>query len=165
MTSRLVKCLIRHRLSSISPGIRPLAYRGIRGYSCTTLRPGTTLSTATRRISWTEPIMRRDVTTIYTDIRRKTDKGAVSGRSVLHQCVGFPGGACRSFMYRCVNKNTMRKGTFFSWAVRSAVRYENAIFVGKGYVLFTSLLKRCPVVTELRKKLQYCSYVYCVSAI
>ena len=88
-TVRDVEVIIRHRLSSISPGIRPLEYRGYRGISCTTLRPGTTLSTATRRISWTEPIMRRDVTTISTGIRRKSDKGAVSGRSVSHQCVGL----------------------------------------------------------------------------
>ena len=71
------------------PKTQHLAYRGYRGISCTTLRPGTTLSTATPRISWTEPIMRRDVTTIYTGIRRKSDKGAVSGRSVSHQCVGL----------------------------------------------------------------------------
>ena len=50
---------------------------------------GFSLSTATRQISWTEPIMRRDVTTIYTCIRRKLDKGVVSGRSVSHQCVGL----------------------------------------------------------------------------
>ena len=51
--------------------------------------PGTTLSTATRRISWTEPIMRRGVTTINTGIRRKSEKGEVSLRSVSHQYVGF----------------------------------------------------------------------------
>ena len=41
--------------------------------------------------------MRRDITTIYTEIHRKSDKGAVSGGggggggggSVSHQCVGL----------------------------------------------------------------------------
>ena len=42
---------------------------------------------------------------------------------------------------------------------------KNAIFVGEGYVFFTSLLKRCDkgclVVTKLRKRLQYFLYIYC----
>ena len=113
--------IIRHRLNSISPGIRPLAYRGYRGISCTTLGPGMTLSTATRRISWTESIMRRDVTTIYTGIRRKSDKGTISGRSVSHQCVGLYqytetlgyGDGQLPRVCRCVKKIKMRKGNFF----------------------------------------------------
>ena len=55
-----------------------------------------------------------------------------------------PGGACMSVVYRCVNKETTRKGTFSSWAVRSAVIIEgrkNAIFVEKGYV-FLQFYKR-----------------------
>ena len=83
--------------------------------------PGTTLSTATRRISWTEPIMRRDVTTIYTGISRKSDKGAVSGRSVSHQCVWFYQytetlgyGDCQlPRVCRCVKKKKDEKGYFF----------------------------------------------------
>ena len=126
MTRELI---IRHRLSSISPGIRPLAYRGYRGISCTTLRPGTTLSTATRQISWTEPIMRRDVTTIYTCIRRKSDKGVVSERSVLHQCVGLYqytetlgyGDGQLPRVCRCMKKKRRERVIFSSCAARSAI--------------------------------------------
>ena len=72
-----------------------------------------------------------------------------------------PGGdACGSVVYRCVNKKNDEKGYFF-FELGSAQRchhlgYEKCYFVGKGYVFFTSLLKRCDkgclVVTELRKK-------------
>ena len=69
-------------------------------------------------------------------------------------------------------QKTMRKGTFFELGSAQRCHHEgmkNAIFVGKGYVFFTSLLERgdkgCLVVTELRKKPQYFSYVYCISAI
>ena len=120
VTSRLVNYIIRHRLSSISPGIRPLAYRGYRGISCTTLRPGTTMSTATRRISWTEPIMRRDVTKTNTGIRRKSDKGAVSGLYQFTETLGY--GDCKlPRVCRCVKQKKLRKGNFSSCAARSAI--------------------------------------------
>ena len=97
--------------------------------SCVTLRPRTTLSTATRRISLTEPIMGCDITTIYTGIRRKSDKGAVSGGSVSHQCVrlyqytetlGYVDGQLPR-VCRYVKKKKMRKGIFSSCAARSAI--------------------------------------------
>ena len=50
-------------------------------------------------------------------------------------------------MYRCVNKKTMRKGAFSSWAVRSAVIIKgrkNAIFVGKGMFL-TNFVEGCRI--------------------
>ena len=64
--------------------------------------------------------MRRDVKTINTGIRRKSEKGAVSGRSVSHQYVGFYkytetlgyGDGQLPRMCRCVKKKN-EKGYFF----------------------------------------------------
>ena len=101
--------------------------------SFATLRPRTTLSTATLgRISWTEPIIGRDIMTIYTGICRKSGKGAVSGGgggSVSHQCVGLYqytetlgyGDGQLPRVCRCVKKKKMRKGIFSSCAARSAI--------------------------------------------
>ena len=70
-------------------------------------------------------------------------------------------------------QNNDEKGYFFragQCAALSSFRVgKNATFVGNVYVNFTSLLKRCNkgclVVTGLGKKLQYYSYVYCISVI
>ena len=95
--------------------------------------------------------MRRDVTTINTGIyiRRKSDKGAVSGRSVSHQCVGFYqytetlgyGDGKLPRLCRCVKKKKRRERVIFSsCAARSAI--INLRFVEKGMPLQVSL-KRC----------------------
>ena len=74
-----------------------------------------------RRISWTEPIMRRDVKTINTGIRRKLEKGEVFLRSVSHQYVGFYqyteilgyGDGQLPRVCRCLREKKDEKGYFF----------------------------------------------------
>ena len=73
----------------------------------------------------------------------------------------FPGeGACGSVVYRCVNKQTMRKGTFFELDSAQRCHHlvsETCYFCRRRVcVSFTCLLKHCDkvclVVTELREK-------------
>ena len=119
MTSQLVNSLYVIGCVRFHPAYGPWHTEGTEVFLAHS--PGTTLSTATRRISWTEPIMRRDVTIINTGISRKSDKGAVSGRSVSHQCVGFYhytetlgyGDGQLPRVCRCVKKKKDEKGYFF----------------------------------------------------